>query len=152
VDSHRAENGWAARCLDWALRNEIPLSPHTNATQQRSVSNISIALYLRVNTLGFTPSPAFARPSVCRACRLCHTAIIPPRSNACPRSHSHPCTSLVCAVPHILCLHVLSRQQPIRNYRRSYPLSITVTRPHPPIQASLLNESRLILLVVYWPK
>jgi hypothetical protein len=33
--------------------------------------------------------------------------------------------TLAYAFPHILCMRVLSRQQPIRNYRRSYPLCTT---------------------------
>lgn len=107
-----------------------------------SRSNMSISLQT-VNTL-FVSRLLLLLPHV-QACLPCvfhcytYSRIIRRRFPFSPPSyHSSP-------TPHILRLHVLSRQQPIRNYRRSYPLSTPVTRSRPPpTQASLSGESRLV--------
>lgn len=132
--------GWLGLCAGWALRNARVESPTRKCAQQRSVCPTLASPSICVDSVCFTPSPALplVQACVCRACSLCHLSIylpIPPLSaNACPRSHSYPCyIASAQGLIYAGCTYYRanSRYEIAGDH---YPLSITVTRPRPPIQ------------------
>jgi hypothetical protein len=139
--------GWLGLLAGWALRNAQVEFPTRKCAQQLCVCPTLASPSICVNSVCFTPSPALplVQACVCRACCLCYTAI-PPRSLSLP-TLVRALPLIILAIPRlrIRSLHVLSRQQPIRNYRRSLPTFHHCHAPTPTntIQASLLDESLL---------
>lgn len=131
----------------WALRNAKSGCFPTHASPEDESVCPTLAspskLYLRkhpfVSRLLLLLVPLVHTRESCVLSLLSIHPIIPGSSSVC----QHALILAVRLIPPILSLHVLSRQQPIRNYRRSLPTFHHCHAPAPTntIQASTLDES-----------
>ena len=146
---------WLAGRLSWldAQARESGCFPTHASTEERECPTLALLPSLCVSNLCFTPSPALvplvhahrsvrgASDKLCKASILLYSSVL--CSNAWPHSHSSSLQYSAASYHKLPCPHVLSRQQRIRNYRRSLPTCQHCHAPTPTntSQPSLLDGS-----------